>query len=330
MGRVDALIAEVAIDLEDALESADERALEEELRRDAQVELQVQRVRARDEGARGGTALLRLQDRGLDLEEAALGEAAAHARLGDDAHARHLACLRAHDEIDVALADSVFLRQGLVRHRQRPQGLGGHAPFIGEDRELASLGGDHLARDEDVVADVDQLLPLLEGVLAHGRQREHGLELGSVASAKRGKAELAGVALEDHTPGHAHAVARRDVDVEVGVGLTDLGDGVRHGESDGVGLSATCQEAVALVTTDAHLLGQVVCRVLRVEIRHGRKGSQSAFLSNTRRRPTSVRSGSWWVIVSDSGTTMGARPPVAITAWTGPISSSMRRTSPST
>ena len=39
VSRVDALIAEVAIDLEDALEPADQCALQEELGSDAQVEL---------------------------------------------------------------------------------------------------------------------------------------------------------------------------------------------------------------------------------------------------------------------------------------------------
>ena len=36
------------------------------------------------------------------------------------------------------------------------------------------------------------------------------------------------------------------------------------------------------------------------------------------------------VIVSASGTTTGARPPVAMTAVTGPMTSTMRRTRPST
>jgi hypothetical protein len=47
---VGALVAEVAVDLEDAVDAADDGALEEELRRDAQVQLGVERVRVRDEG----------------------------------------------------------------------------------------------------------------------------------------------------------------------------------------------------------------------------------------------------------------------------------------
>jgi hypothetical protein len=50
VGGVGALVAEVAVDLEDAVDAADDGALEEELRRDAQVQLGVERVRVRDEG----------------------------------------------------------------------------------------------------------------------------------------------------------------------------------------------------------------------------------------------------------------------------------------
>ena len=181
-----------------------------------------------------------------------------------------------------------------------------------------------------MVADVDELLPVLECFFADGRQGQHRLELGAIPCPQRREAQLAGVALEDHPAGDAHAVPGRDVDPEVGVGVTHLRDGVRHGKPDSVGIAAAGEEAVALVTAHAHLLGQVVRGLLRVVIRHGRKGSQSTFLSNTRRRPTRVRSGSWCVMVSDSGTTIGARPPVAITAETPPISSLIRRTRPST
>jgi len=47
--RVSTLVAEVAVDLVDALDAADDRALEVQLRRDAQVQLGVERVRVRDE-----------------------------------------------------------------------------------------------------------------------------------------------------------------------------------------------------------------------------------------------------------------------------------------
>ena len=51
--------------------SADGGALEEQLRRDAQVQLDVERIHVRDERARGGAAGLRLQHGRLDLDVSA-------------------------------------------------------------------------------------------------------------------------------------------------------------------------------------------------------------------------------------------------------------------
>ena len=181
-----------------------------------------------------------------------------------------------------------------------------------------------------MISDVDELLPLLQRGLAHGCEGEHCLELGAVSCPKGRKAEFAGVALEDDPAGDAHAIPRGHIDVEIRIRRAHLSDGVCHGQADGVGLAATGEQAIALVSAHAHLLWQILRGILRVVVGHVRKGSQSAFFSNTRRRPTRVRSGSWWVMVSDSGTTMGASPPVAITAWTPPSSSLIRRTSPST
>ena len=53
LGR-EPLVAEVAVDLVDALEAADDQALQVQLRRDAQVHVQVERVVVREERARGG------------------------------------------------------------------------------------------------------------------------------------------------------------------------------------------------------------------------------------------------------------------------------------
>lgn len=54
------------------------------------------------------------------------------------------------------------------------------------------------------------------------------------------------------------------------------------------------------------------------------------FFRKTSRRPMSVRSGSCTVMVRDSGTTIGASPPVATTAETLPSSAVIRATKPST
>ena len=71
----DALVAEVLADLVDALEPADDQALEVELGRDPQVERLVELVVVRHERPRERAAVARLEDRRLDLDEAVLVEA---------------------------------------------------------------------------------------------------------------------------------------------------------------------------------------------------------------------------------------------------------------
>ena len=73
----DAFVAEVAVDLVDALEAADDQALEVQLRRDAQEQVEVQRVVVRGERLGGGAADDVMHHRRLDFEEAARVEPAA-------------------------------------------------------------------------------------------------------------------------------------------------------------------------------------------------------------------------------------------------------------
>ena len=76
----DALVAEVLAELVDALEPADDQALQVELGRDAQVEVGLELLRMRDEGMRERAAVARLQHRRLDLDEPFLVEVAADGR----------------------------------------------------------------------------------------------------------------------------------------------------------------------------------------------------------------------------------------------------------
>jgi hypothetical protein len=72
VGRVDALVAEDAADLEDAVDPADDEPLEVQLEGDAQRHVEVERVQVGREGARRRAAVDGLQHRGLDLDEVAL------------------------------------------------------------------------------------------------------------------------------------------------------------------------------------------------------------------------------------------------------------------
>ena len=73
----DALVAEHPPDLEHPLEAADHEPLEVQLGRDAQVQVQVERVVVRDERLGRRAARDRVEHRRLDLDEAAVLEPAA-------------------------------------------------------------------------------------------------------------------------------------------------------------------------------------------------------------------------------------------------------------
>ena len=72
-----AFVAEVAVDLVDAVEAADDEALEEELGGDAEGERDVEGVVVGLEGARGGSSGDGVEHGGFDFEVAALVEEAA-------------------------------------------------------------------------------------------------------------------------------------------------------------------------------------------------------------------------------------------------------------
>ena len=161
------LVAEILRELEHALHPADDEALEIELVRDAEIEIDVERVVMRDERARERPAVERLQDRGLDLDEAALDEKPAH-RL-DDPRPREEGPVDVvvHDEIDVAPPVAQLLVLEPV-------------PFLGEridrlaeklerrdaQRQLARLRPEDRSRQADDVPHVDEL-EYLELARAH-------------------------------------------------------------------------------------------------------------------------------------------------------------------
>ena len=102
--RGEPFVAEVAVDFVDALEAAHHQPLQVQLRRDAQVEIDIERVVVRDERTRRGAAIERLHHGRFHFDEAARFQLPAQRR--DDARARdeHLADLGVGDQVQVALA----------------------------------------------------------------------------------------------------------------------------------------------------------------------------------------------------------------------------------
>ena len=157
LGR-DPFVAEVAVDLVDALDAADGEPLEIQLRRDAHVELHVERVVMRDERPRQRAAGHRLHHRRLDLDEAQGVEEAPDGR--DDLRARleHVARVGIDDQIQVPLAIAdLDVLQAVPLLRQRQQALREEGDRRGPDRQLVRLRPEDAAGDADVIADVEQL-----------------------------------------------------------------------------------------------------------------------------------------------------------------------------
>ena len=160
--RREALVAEVAIDLVDPLHPADHQPLQIQLRRDAQVQVDIERVVVRDERPRRRAAVQRLHHRRLDFDEAARLELPPQRR--DDPRARHehLAHFGIRDQIEIALAVArldvlqpvPLLGHGEQRLREELELLRVHA-------QLAGARAEQVAFHADDVADIDQLEQLV-------------------------------------------------------------------------------------------------------------------------------------------------------------------------
>ena len=123
--RGEALVAEVAIDLVDALEAAHHQPLQVQLRRDPQVQVDIQRVVVRDERPRRRAAIERLHHGRLDFDEAALLQLPPQGR--DDLRARHehFAHFGIGDQVEIALAVArlhVLEAVPLLGHREQRLG----------------------------------------------------------------------------------------------------------------------------------------------------------------------------------------------------------------
>ena len=155
LGR-DALVTEVAVDLVDAIEAADEQALEVELGSDPQVEVHVERVVVRLERPGDGATGDRLHHRRLHLEEAARVEKLPQRLDHAGAEQENRPRVGIDDEIHVALAVACLdVLEPMPLLGQRTKRLGQKGERLHGDGQLAGAGAEHLAGDPDEVADVE-------------------------------------------------------------------------------------------------------------------------------------------------------------------------------
>jgi len=153
------LVAEVAVDLVDPLETAYHQPLQIELRGDAQEQVHVQGVMVGGEGTRHRPAGDGLHHRRLHLQELPGVEEAADELDDAGASLEGLAGGLVHDQVQVAPAIALLLvAESVELLRQRPQGLGQQAHRVGLDRQLAGLGLEQQPLRADDVAQVQVLL----------------------------------------------------------------------------------------------------------------------------------------------------------------------------
>ena len=230
------LVAKVAVDLEHPIEPPHDEALQVQLRGDPEEQGDIEGVVPGLEGAGHRAARERLHHRRLDLEEAPLGEEAAHEVHHPGAGAEGLARLLVHDEIEVAptvprlpVGEPVELfGKGAERLREQPQ-------IAHAQRQLPGPGAERDPVRADEVSDV----PAAEVPVRTVREVvPPQVEL----KAPRTVLEMGEARLSHHPPGHhpagdAVAARREGVVVETLALVADVGCGRGRAEVIRVGVA---------------------------------------------------------------------------------------------
>ena len=156
--RGDAFVAEVAVDLVDPLQAAHHQPLQIQLRRDAQVEVDIQRVVMRDKRTRRGAAVERLHHGRFHFDEAAASSCRRSEAMMLRARHEDLAHFGIGDQIEIALAVAglhVFQAVPFLGHGE--QRLREEFELLHVDAQFAGAGAEQIAFDADDVAEIEQL-----------------------------------------------------------------------------------------------------------------------------------------------------------------------------
>ena len=257
----DAFVAKAPVDLEHALEAADDEALQVELRRDAQKHLLVERVVMRDERLRVRAARNRMKHRRLDFHEAVLDHEASDRRERLAARCEARARGLVGDEVDVALPVLVFgAGQAVELVGQGAQALGEEPQRLHLHRQLAGLGLEEQPFGADDVAEVEMLEKAIR-LLADRVDADAQLEAPRGVLERR-EARLAHDALEHQPPRHGHGDPLRleGLVVEMAVLARELGGAVLRLEVVGKGDAAGADrgELLAALGKQRVLVGRFV------------------------------------------------------------------------
>ena len=204
--RAYAFVAEVAVDLVDPVEAADDEALEVKLRGDAQKKILVERVVMRLEGPRRRAACDLLHHRRFHFKISALIEELPQRLQGFGALDEDFAAFEIREQVHVALAVAqLHVREAVELLRQRQHGLGEEGEPLDVHRQLAGAGAEQVAGDADVVAHVEELVER-EALFADRVEADINLQPLALLL-ERGKAGLALGADGHDAPGNGHGCA---------------------------------------------------------------------------------------------------------------------------
>ena len=181
------LVAEVPVDLVDALDAADHQPLEVQLGGDPHDQRDVQGVVVRDERARRRAGDERVHHRRLDLEVVARVEEVADVAHQPVAPQEDLLHLRIGDEVQVALAVArLHVLQAVPLLGHGAQGLGERREALGGEGQLAGLGAEERPLGGVEVAEIGELEEL-EGLVPEDVLLHVDLQLaGAVAQLDEG------------------------------------------------------------------------------------------------------------------------------------------------
>src|SRR5664279_766382 len=159
--RRDALVAEVAINLVDAVHAADHQPLQVKLGRNAQIQIDVERVVVGDERLCHRAAGDGMHHRRLDFDEAIGVQKSPHRLYDFGAFQEDLAHLGVHRQVNVAAAIArLHVLQAVPFLGQRKQVLHQESDLLHVDGQLVGAGAEKIALHADVVAKVEQLVKL--------------------------------------------------------------------------------------------------------------------------------------------------------------------------
>ncbi len=159
---VDPFVPEIAVDLIDLFQAADDQALEVELRGDPEKEVHVQGVMMGDERPGHCPPGDGLHHRGFDLHVAAAVKIPPKPGNDRAPEAEHLADLGIHHQVQIAApVAKLNVLEAVPLLRQRMEALGQEDERFAKHGQLARPGFKERALDRQPIADIQQLPPFV-------------------------------------------------------------------------------------------------------------------------------------------------------------------------